>query len=299
MFAFRAMNTDVAIAAPTLDPAAEQRLAQQAARLFADTERRFSRFVADSELGRLNRATGSVVVSRELMELLCAAGRHVVETEGLFDPTIGGALRAAGYDRSFSPGTLDHDAPPARAPPAHFAELAIDEPARLVRRPPHLSIDLGGFLKGRTVDHAAALAPAPAMVDAGGDAMLRGNGPDGTGWLVEIEDPADARHVLATLRLRDRAVATSAPNRRRWRAGDRAAHHLIDPRTGEPSRSDLAQVTVVAATAEQADVLAKVVFLLGATDGARRLDGQPGLGGALVTRDGSLLLVGDLEVADA
>jgi thiamine biosynthesis lipoprotein len=299
MYAFRAMTTEIAIAAPTLDPVEERQLAHQIARLFDETERRFSRFLADSELGRLNRATGPVVVSRELMELLCAARCHVDETGGLFDPAIGAALGAAGYDRSFSPGTLDRAAPIAPVPRARYAELVLDPPARLVHRPPHLAIDLGGFLKGRTVDCAAALAPPLAMIDAGGDAMLRGDGPNGTGWLVEIEDPTDARRVVATLRLRDRAVATSAPNRRRWRAGATDAHHLIDPRTAEPSRSDLAQVTVVATTVERADVLAKVVFLLGAAEGARRLDREDGLGGALIARDGSVRLVGDVEVADA
>ena len=85
MRTFRAMNTDVAVAAPTLDDATEQQLAEQVASLFAETERRFSRFSSDSELGRLNRAAGPITVSRELMELLCAARDHVSDTGGLFD----------------------------------------------------------------------------------------------------------------------------------------------------------------------------------------------------------------------
>jgi thiamine biosynthesis lipoprotein len=137
------------------------------------------------------------------------------------------------------------------------------------------------------------------MIDAGGDAALRGEGPDGAGWLVDVEDPADARRVVKTLRIRDRAVATSAPNRRRWRTGAGAAHHLIDPRTGAPASSELAQVTVVAPDAEQADVLAKVAFVLGADEGARWLGRRPGIGGVLVLRDGSSLVVGELEVAHA
>ena len=298
MWTFRAMNTDVAVAAPTLDDRAEQELALRIAAMFAETERRFSRFLHDSELGQLNRATDPITVSPELMELLCDARRHVAETEGLFDPTIGAALRAAGYDRTFCAGALDRDASATAAVRAGYADLILDESARRVSRPPHLHVDLGGFLKGRTVDRAAALAPSPAMIDAGGDAMLRGAGTDETGWLVDIEDPGDPRRVLVTLHIRDRAVATSAPNRRRWRTGEATSHHLIDPRTGTPASSDLAQVTAVAPTAERADVLAKVAFLLGAADGARLLD-APDLGGVLVARDGSVRVVGDLEVTDA
>lgn len=66
--------------------------------------------------------------------------------------------------------------------------------------------------------------------------------------------PARQGPVLLTLRLRDQAVATSGPNRRHWRIGDRVAHHHIDPHTAEPARTDLAQVTVVCQSAELADL---------------------------------------------
>lgn len=299
MWTFRAMNTEVAVAAPGLDDAAERALARQIAAVFADAEQRFSRFRDDSELTRLNRARGPIAVSPELLDVLRRARRHAIETDGMFDPAIGAALCAAGYDRSFSPGGLDRAAPILPVARARLSELVIDERAGTVHRPPHVQLDLGGLVKGHTVDRAAALAPANAMIDAGGDAVARGAGPDGAGWWVEIEDPDDPRRTIAALRLRDRAVATSAPNRRRWRAGGAVAHHLIDPGTGLPSTSDLAQVTVAAPCAETAEVLAKVAFLLGAERGARWLAGRHGVGGALVARDGALRLVGDLEVADA
>jgi thiamine biosynthesis lipoprotein len=126
--------------------------------------------------------------------------------------------------------------------------------------------------------------------------VLRGAGPDGEGWLVEVEDPFDAERTILTLRIRDAAVATSAANRRTWRVGDRAMHHLFDPRTGEPARSDLAQVTVVARTAELAEVLAKAVFVLGAREGAGLLGRSAAAGAVLVTRDGAVIELGALEV---
>jgi len=299
MWTFHAMNTEVAVAAPRLTEAAEQAFAREVATMFDVTERRFSRFRPDSELSALNRASGAVAVSAEMLEVLRAAREHVNASGGLFDPAIGAALIAAGYDRSFVPGALDRDDASAPPPPARFTELVIDAATACVQRPLALLIDLGGFLKGRTVDRAAAAAPRDAMIDAGGDAVVRGDGPEGDGWLVDVEDPADPDHVLVTLRLRDRAVATSAPNRRRWRTGSRFAHHLIDPRTGTPASSTLAQVTVVARSAERAEVLAKVAFLRGARDGARLLAEDLDVGGVLVARDGTLQVVGAVEVVDA
>lgn len=299
MWTFHAMGTEVTVAAPLLPQAQEQQLAGRVAALFAATEQRFSRFRNDSELAALNRAHGPQRVSAEMIELLIAAGRHVAATDALFDPTIGAALCAAGYDRSFAPGQLDRSAPGPGPQRARFTDLSVDEAARSVERPRHVHLDFGGFLKGRTVDRAAALATSPAMIDAGGDAALTGAGIDGAGWIVEIEDPDAENAVLLTLRVADRAVATSAANRRRWRLGPASAHHLIDPRTGEPARSDLAQVTVLAPTAERADVLAKVAFLRGARDAATWLSSHDDVAAVLVERNRAIHVIGDLEVDDA
>ena len=59
--------------------------------------------------------------------------------------------------------------------------------------------------------------------------------------------------------LRDQGAATSSVRKRRWGG----LHHLIDPRTGLPSNSGLEEVSVVAATARDAEVVAKTALLLG------------------------------------
>jgi thiamine biosynthesis lipoprotein len=160
-------------------------------------------------------------------------------------------------------------------------------------RPPGVHIDLGGMVKGRTVDRAGRLLPSPGAVDAGGDAIFLGAGPDGTGWLVDVEDPRDASRSVATLRLSDCAVATSAANRRHWRVGTARVHHIVDPRSQRPAESDLAQATVIAPTAELADVLAKTSFILGARRARAFLERMPGVGGVLVPRAGEVQIVGD------
>lgn len=293
---FRAMGTDVLVAAPTLDTHAQSLLAEQVADLFAANELRFSRFREDSELSQLNRARGPCHVSDALFDVLWAARAHLDATDGVFDPAIGAALVALGYDAPFSPGALDRSVsrlPPARA---SLREVALDPSTHTVSRPSHVQIDLGGIVKGRTVDEAARLLPDVGAIDAGGDARLRGAGPTGHGWLVDVEDPRDADRTLVTLAVRDRGVATSAPNRRRWRVGRGHAHHLVDPRTGRSARSDLAQVTIVADSTERADVLAKTMFLLGRDAARAGLRQMPDVSAVLVGTDGRTELVGSLDV---
>jgi thiamine biosynthesis lipoprotein len=62
---------------------------------------------------------------------------------------------------------------------------------------------------------------------------------------------------------------------------------VIDPRTGEPARSGLASVTVVAGDAWKAEVLAKAAFVAGARDGAEIVSAA-GSTGLLVHDDGSV-----------
>ena len=103
---------------------------------------------------------------------------------------------------------------------------------------------------------------------------------------------------MITRRVHDSAVATSAGNRRRWRAGGAIAHHPIDPRTGRPANAGVRQATALAPTAEEADVLAKVVFLLGPDDGAALLR-QRDRAGVIVDDEGALTIIGDVEVERA
>ena len=64
-----------------------------------------------------------------------------------------------------------------------------------------------------------------------------------------------------------------------------ARQHLLDPRTGLPAQSDLWSVTVVADRCEQAEVAAKVAFILGSRKGSEFLR-RHHIAGLLVHQDG-------------
>jgi len=298
MFAFRAMNTDVRVSAC----GDEEAIANRVAATFAAAERRFSRFHEASELSALNRSEGPFVASPELFEMLERARAYQEMTDGLFDPGIGATLAALGYDRTFAPGVLDRRHPSAVPRVGRFSDVVLERETRTVWRPKHVLIDLGGMAKGNTVDRAAFHLPGSGAIDAGGDAILRGPAFDTGRWSVEIEDPLDATRAIATIAVSDAAVATSAGNRRRWRVNDRDVHHVIDPRTQTSSESDLLQATVIAPSAELADVLATTALLLGDELATRFLERRADVGAILVSRCGRRRFVGDVdvrEVADA
>src|SRR5262245_52626516 len=87
----------------TCHPAVERRLTELAERELQLMERRWSRFLPDSELSRLNAAAGkSVIVSADTFSVIKSAVDAWEHTDGRFDPTIHDALCTIGYDRTFT-----------------------------------------------------------------------------------------------------------------------------------------------------------------------------------------------------
>ncbi|SRR5712692_671485 len=269
MACFRAMNTDVEV----LDTPSTKIEA-----LFLDWHRRLSRFDESSELSALNRSGGTWFEASPLLYVVLERALHWAAETDLFDPTIAGALAGAGYDRSFElvlprlgGGRV------AAAERRSWRDVQLRQ--RCILLPPGVHLDLGGIAKGMAVD--AALRPyAEGLVNAGGDLYAKGRE-----YLVGVENPFEPRCDLLTLRVWDRGVATSSTWKRRWSS---EAHHLIDPRTGRSSDTDVLSATVVAASAEEAEVSAKVALLIGLERGYDWLN-ERGLAGLLVGREGTLL----------
>jgi thiamine biosynthesis lipoprotein len=155
------MGTDCHIM--VVGPEAEAR-ADQAEELVHDLERRWSRFLPDSEISALNRQQGKPVrVSAETIELLTNAVTAWRLTEGRFDPTMERHMVAIGYDRPFeqmdSQPMRDRaaDPDPVRVD-ASCGDIIIDRAAATVTLPLGLTLDVGGIGKGQAADVTARRA---------------------------------------------------------------------------------------------------------------------------------------------
>jgi len=251
------MGTDVVVGGAS---AAE---AEAIERLFADWEQVFSRFRPQSELNRINADPAPVaIVSRLFASVVRDALEAAAATDGLVDPTLGGAIVAAGYDRDFALLSARDSQPPSPPVPGRWRSLRLS--GRLLARPPGTALDLNGVAKSLAVDASLELLEGDGFVAAGGDVAARG--------AVAVGLPGGG-----SLRLRSGGLATSGITLRHWHRGGRLQHHLIDPRSGRPSTSRWDEVTVAAGSCLAADVAAKAAFLLG-DDGPGWLDdrGLPG-----------------------
>ncbi len=240
-------------------------------RLFHERDLVFSRFIARSELNRINAAAGRLVLASPLFaETLRTALRVAEETGGLVVPTLGAELVAAGYDRDSA--SLAPDARPAD-PVTGVQPAGVISLGRVVGVPPGVQLDLNGVVKALAVDDAMKLLSGDGFVSAGGDVAARG--------ALTVALPNEG-----SVTLQRGALATSGTAKRRWLRGDVLQHHLIDPRTRRPSTSPWSSVTACGATCLAADVAAKAGFLAGG-DGPAWLE-ERGIPARFVGLDGEI-----------
>jgi thiamine biosynthesis lipoprotein ApbE len=286
-------------------------------------DRACSRFRADSELTRVNRAGGRPVrVSPLLMEALTVALRGAELSGGDVDPTLGRALELAGYDRDQLLLTPPHGEPsPCGAPRPHGTpgpQITLDqggEPERVIvaraiagwrsvildharstaRVPSPIRLDLGASAKAWAADRAAECAARASncgvLVSIGGDIATCGEAPAG-GWRIRVTDDcrSDPSAPGQTVSIVSGGLATSSTAVRRWSHGGHTMHHIIDPATQAPAGTIWRTVSVAAASCADANIAttAALVRSRGATPWLEQL----GLPARLLAHSGKVTTVG-------
>jgi thiamine biosynthesis lipoprotein len=293
---FRSMNTDVEVilcVPPDLKMPGERAL-KGTQILFEKTEEILSRFNPQSELWRLNSSAGFPFrTSPLLFEIIEESLQAARSTGGTFDPTILPDLLASGYDRTFEQlaGRICFSRPDTPGTKCRWQDIRLDSGSSSVYLPAGCTIDLGGIGKGWTVDRACSgLGHFDNFaIDAGGDIRVKGRKADGLPWNIGVADPFAEGRDLMMVELFGGAICTSTTTRRKWQVAGITHHHLIDPRSGEPSRSGVVSATVIAGSAARAEIIAKAALILGPEAGLRFIESQSGASGLLVLEDKRVL----------
>jgi thiamine biosynthesis lipoprotein len=241
-------------------------------------ERRWSRFLPDSDITRLNNRPGApLVVAPDTVTLIERMIDGWRATSGRYDPSVLPALVAAGYGTSLvDPSARTVLPADTSAPSSDLERIRIDRRAGTVCLPPGLTLDPGGIGKGLAADLVVAdlfaRGAAGALVSIGGDLVVGGRPPDGDGWVVAVEDPFDAQSEIATVALDAGGVCTSSTRSRRWLQHGEETHHVVDPSTGQCAGTDLASVTVFAGAGWVAEVHATAALLAGGAGALAHLE---------------------------
>lgn len=232
-------------------------------------ERRFSRFLPDSELTAFNKAAGTrQPVSTGFRDLLLAAREMSEKTNGLYNPFVLPALQRAGYKGSWpQPDRVDARLNYEKRQGAAGQDIEIGDSWAAI--PAYTALDFGGIGKGYLLDELSRFLQSQQLTNywlsLGGDILCSGVDELDRAWEVGIQDAL--REGVAVARVTNQggqlAIATSGITKRKGVSVHGSWHHIIDPRTNLPADTDMLTATVCCASATEADVYAKCLVITG------------------------------------
>ena len=261
----------------------EPALAAAAQRAISEVRRieaKYTRYRDDSIVSRINAAAGArtpVEVDAETAALLDFAAQLHASSDGLFDITSGVLRRA--WD--FRAGRVPEAAALAELLPL-IGWAQVEWQGQRMRLPrAGMEIDFGGFGKEYAADRAMAVLAATGQghgfVNLGGDIRVLGPRADGSAWRFGIQHPRRCDATIASVDMREGALASSGDYERFFELDGRRYCHILDPRTGWPVTS-WASISVTAPACAAAGALSTIAMLKGpqalaflATQGATSL----------------------------
>jgi thiamine biosynthesis lipoprotein len=266
--------------------------------LVDEVEAQLSVYRDDSEVAHLNRTAHErpVPLDAGLYELIRLARALGHETAGAYDITTGALIRCWGFFER-QPRVPCAGALAAARASSGWSAVDLDEDARTIRfRVPGIELNFGSIGKGHALDRIAARLRDAGLTDfllhAGQSSVVAsGHGDEGEGWLVALRDPRSGGR-LGTLRLRDEALSTSGIGEQGFEVDGQRLGHVLDPRTGWPSRECL-QSSVVSDGGAVAEALSTAFFVMDEIAVRTCCDGRPEVKRVtLRTADGAPIVAG-------
>jgi thiamine biosynthesis lipoprotein len=226
-----------------------------------------------SELTKVNLAAGKepVKVSPEMLEVVEQAAELSRISGGVFDVTIGPLVVL--WQMRLKEGKVPSDKELARVRSlVNYRNIVVDKKVSTIfLKKTGMLMDFGG-MKGYTADRVAELfrkrGIRNAIIAVAGDIRVLGRRDDGKPWRIGVQHPREHDKTLAVLNLTDKAISTSGDYERFVIRERKRYHHIIDPRTGKPSKG-VVSATLVGDLGAFIDPLAKVPFILGPKEGLK------------------------------
>jgi thiamine biosynthesis lipoprotein len=261
---FRAMASPCEARFDTDDSKLAGRLGALVEEEAARIETKFSRYLPDSVISRIN-AGGRVEVDAETAALLDYADGCFKLSKGRFDITSGVLRRLWRFDGT---ATLPSETQTkAMRKLVGWRKIGWKPGDRAIELPEGMEIDFGGIGKEYAVDSAVQLLVGenspPFLVNFGGDLRVSGPRRDGSPWRVALESVDTESGTMGRLELSAGALTTSGDKHRSMVVDGKRYGHILDPRSCRPVADPPRSVTVAAPTCLQAGILSTLAMLHG------------------------------------
>jgi len=226
--------------------------------LFYIINKSMSNYQANSDLSKINK-NELITVDSHFVEVFKASKKLYRETEGVFDPTIGKLVNAWDFGSEKPKMILDSLKIDSLKHFVGYNKIGLVD--NVVKKLDGAFLDFNAIAKGYAVDVIGKFLESKHiknyMVNIGGELRTKGiNIEKQSGWTVGIENPNfdGSQSYDKVFVLKDKAMATSGTYRKFKidKNGNRFAH-IIDTKTGYPSKTNLLSVSVIADNCMLAD----------------------------------------------
>jgi len=226
-------------------------------------------WVKQSVISRINNNDPDVAPDRDFINIFRIAEKVSDETDGAFDITVGPLVEAWGFGFE-NRADVNLRMIDSLLPLANYRAVRIVD-GKVIKDNPGIQIDYNAIAQGYSVDLTGGFLLKNGirnfLIDIGGELLAKGTKPDGSLWVVGIEKPSkemdSERELKATLKITDKAVATSGNYRKYYEIDGVRYSHTINPKTGYPVRHSLLSATVIADSAAIADAYATAFMVMG------------------------------------
>lgn len=232
-----------------------------------------STYREDSDISRINRGDSLVKVDTMFQKVFSLSQQVFGESDGYFDPTVGDLVNMYGFGPEKGIVHIDSSTVDSLMEFVGLEKIRITEDGSLKKDSPQVYLDFNAIAKGYAVDVIGFYLDKKGvknyLIELGGELLAKGqNISKQAPWTVGIDDPRQVegnRTLIATLELKDRAMATSG-NYRKTRIDSLTGQkyvHTINPRTGYPEKSNLLSASVLAENCALADAYATAFMAMG------------------------------------
>lgn len=229
--------------------------------LFYVINKSVSTYQLNSDISKLNRNENHTVDSH-FITVFDASKIIYNKTNGVFDPTIGTIVNAFGFGPEKKLAELDSIKIDSLM---QFVGLEkVSRTNNIINKPNGAFLDFNAIAKGYAVDVIADFLENKKvfnyLVEIGGEIRTNGNNVEkNSKWTVGIDKPNfnGTQAILKTITLNKSAMATSGTYRKFKvdENGNRYAH-IINTKTGHPSKTNILSVSVLANDCMTADAYA-------------------------------------------
>lgn len=260
-----------------------------------------SRTREGSDIYNINHAGGeAVMVSEETAHLIYTALNYCELSDGAIDISIAPVKDLWNFNSETNGGTIPSDIMIQNAL-THVGYQNIELNGNSVRlSDPSAAIDLGFIAKGFIADQIKSYLLLQevdhALINLGGNILAVGAKPDKTPFKIGIQEPfAEAGTYITTVDCSDdkdshsASVVTSGVYERCFTVNDDLYHHILNPRTGYPQKTDLYSVTILTDSSTQADALSTTCLVLGLEKGKALIESLDDVEAIFITTDNEII----------